>query len=404
MKDAITLGVPMSKEAIYKLKKEISELEDDVERLSAMEQAVKIVLNGGYGAIGSPAFRWYDETIAEGITSTGQVAIRYITKKLNEFINLHSGTEGIDYICSSDTDSVYSEIEYIVRRKWPDEKDPSKLTDLIDEFVKTEMDPYIDEMYQELARYMNCDVNLLDMKREGIADTFIIRAKKNYIMKIYDMEGVRFADPYYKFMGVESVRTSTPIMVRTALEDCYKIIIDGTQDELRDYVKKFHNSFIEAPLNKIGSPRGVSDVTKYSTSSHKFIEGVTIPIHVRAAVNYNYLVHTLKLGNKCEYIKNGSKIKFLPLKDPNPIKSHVIGFVDDLPEEFGLSDYIDKEAHFGKVFVSPLESFLIYNGWSIEENALLDLFLDSGIDIVAAAIANKKKPKAKVDIEVESLF
>lgn len=106
MKDAITLGVPMSKEAIYKLKKEISELEDDVERLSAMEQAVKIVLNGGYGAIGSPAFRWYDETIAEGITSTGQVAIRYITKKLNEFINLHSGTEGIDYICSSDTDSV----------------------------------------------------------------------------------------------------------------------------------------------------------------------------------------------------------------------------------------------------------------------------------------------------------
>ena len=300
--------------------------------------------------------------------------------------------------------SVYSEIEYIVRRKWPDEKDPSKLTDLIDEFVKTEMDPYIDEMYQELARYMNCDVNLLDMKREGIADTFIIRAKKNYIMKIYDMEGVRFADPYYKFMGVESVRTSTPIMVRTALEECYKIIIDGTQDELRDYVKKFHNSFIEAPLNKIGSPRGVSDVTKYSTSSHKFIEGVTIPIHVRAAVNYNYLVHTLKLGNKCEYIKNGSKIKFLPLKDPNPIKSHVIGFVDDLPEEFGLSDYIDKEAHFGKVFVSPLESFLIYNGWSIEENALLDLFLDSGIDIVAAAIANKKKPKAKVDIEVESLF
>lgn len=91
---------------IEALKLEIKELEEKVERFSSMEQAVKIVLNSGYGAIGAPQFRWYDETIAEGITTTGQIAIRYISKKINEFINKESDTIGVDYILSSDTDSV----------------------------------------------------------------------------------------------------------------------------------------------------------------------------------------------------------------------------------------------------------------------------------------------------------
>lgn len=91
---------------IAALKEEIYFLENDANRLACMEQAVKIVLNGGYGALGSAAFRWYDETIAEGITATGQVAIRYITKKINEFVNERSGTVGVDYVVSSDTDSV----------------------------------------------------------------------------------------------------------------------------------------------------------------------------------------------------------------------------------------------------------------------------------------------------------
>ncbi len=390
--------------SIEDLKLQIKDLEDEVERLSASEQAIKIVLNGGYGAIGSAAFRWYDETIAEGITSTGQVAIRYITNKINEFINIHSGTTGVDYVVSSDTDSAYASVDSIVKKRWPNISDPAKITDLVDDFATNEIGPYIDNCYLELSKYMNCDINLLDMKREAIADTFIIRAKKNYLMKIYDNEGIRFAEPYYKFMGVESVRTSHPGIVRTALEESYKIIMDGNVEDLRSFVSNFRREFMNAPLNRIGSPRGVSDVTKYSTPNHEFKPDVTIPIHVRAAVNYNFLVAKHKLGNKCEYIRNGSKIKFLPLKDPNPIKSHVIGFVDDLPLEFGIHEYVDKEGHFDKVYVKPLESFLIFNGWMLEENTLMDLFSDSGLDLATAAIANKKKPKNKVEIQTESLF
>lgn len=404
---------------IAALKEEIDFLENDANRLSCMEQAVKIVLNGGYGALGSAAFRWYDETIAEGITATGQVAIRYITKKINEFVNERSGTVGVDYVVSSDTDSVYFCVNDIVLQQWGHITDKQKIVDLIDEYVETQISPYLENQFVELTDYMNCHENKFDMKREAIADTFIIRAKKNYIMRVYDLEGIRFADPYYKMMGIEVVRTSHPQMIRDALEHSLKIVIDGTVKELRDYVKHFRKEYMEAPLYMIAAPRGISDINKYQNEDYtakqfEFVmndEGsivkkkVTIPIHVTAAINYNNLVNTMKLANKWEYIRNGSKIKFLPLKEPNPLKSHVIGFVGDIPSEFGLDEYIDKEMHFSKMFVKPLETFTIFNNWTLEENALLDLF-GSSVNLADVAINNKKKPVAikKSEMKTKSLF
>lgn len=402
------------KSEISALKLSIQDLDDEASRYSCMEQAVKIVLNGGYGALGAEAFRWYDETIAEGITSSGRVAIQYITKKLNEFVNEKSGTIDIDYVVSSDTDAVYFVVETIVKNRHPDITDKQKLTDLINEFAENEVEPFIENCYQELSNYMNCDINLLDMKREAIADTFIIRAKKNYIMRMYDNEGVRYAEPYYKMMGIEVVRTSHPIMVRDALKTAMKMIIEGSNDEIRLFVKNFKKEFMNAPLNKIAAPRGMNDLTKYmnedyTAKQYEYLpEGgkkkLTIPMNATASINYNFLVNKYNLSNKYEFIKNGSKIKYLPLKEPNPIKSHVIGFIDDIPTEFGLNDYVDKEAHFNKMFVGPLESFLVYNGWTIAENTLLDMFGDSNIDIATTAINTKKKTIKKVEKKVTSLF
>ena len=110
--------------------------------------------------------------------------------------------------------SVYFEVDAIVKHRWPEVTDKQQITDLVNEFAENEAGPYIDQCYKDLSDYLNCDVNLLDMKREAIADTFIIRAKKNYIMRVFDNEGIRYADPYYKMMGIEVVRTSHPQMIR----------------------------------------------------------------------------------------------------------------------------------------------------------------------------------------------
>ena len=373
----------------------------------------------GYGATGSAAFRWYDETIAEGITATGQVAIRFITGKINDFLNIQSNTENVDRVPSSDTDSVYFTVQDIVDLRWPEISDKQKITDNLDEFIENELSPYIESNFVDLTNYMNCRENKFDMKREAIADSFIIRAKKNYIMRVFDNEGTRFADPYYKMMGIEVVRTSHPQMIRDALEEALKIVIDGNVKQLRDFVRDFRNKFMEAPLHMIAAPRGISDITKYQNPDYtkKLYELVmgddgklvkkklTIPIHVFAAITYNNLVNSLKLANKWEYIRNGSKIKFLPLKEPNPLNSHVIGFVTDIPEEFGIDEYVDKESHFQKMFISPLETFTIYNNWTLEENALLDAF-GSSVNIAASTLNAKKKPVApkRSEIKTSSLF
>lgn len=566
------------KDQILNLKREISTLEDDVERLSAMEQAVKIVLNGGYGAVGSENFRWYDETIAEGITATGQVGIRYITDKINLFINEHSGTTGKDYVVSSDTDStvfdtilntsigdisigdlynqytdeslelktnkdsvreliepiksasfdgekvvfnninyimkhkvkkrmyeiktdnsinntsiivtenhsviverngilksiepanmnnetdylfvlvsydknaviatksyevidlgiqeidvydievegthnffgndilvhnsVYSEVEYIVRRKWPDVTDPNEITQLIDDFAINVMGPYIDKCYEELAAYLNCDVNLFDMKREAIAKNFIIRAKKNYIMTVYDNEGVRFADPYHKMMGIEVVRTSHPLMVREALKEALIMVMNGNSQDVIEFTHKFKEEFMSAPISKIGSPRSIRDIEKYTENGDgrtikKGIKG--LPINVNAAIMYNKLIHKNNLQNKYDYIRNASKIKFLPLKEPNPINSHVIGFIDVLPPEFALDEYIDKETHFDKVYIKPLESFMVYRGWKLTSSVIDELFgLDTNdLSKQAVTLAEEKierQKNKKPNVETFSLF
>ena len=385
---------------------ELAFLENEVSKLSRAEQATKVVLNGGYGAIGNTAFRHFDVDIAEAITSTGRVAIKRIGKNINEFTNEHGGTsQDVDNCFSSDTDSNYTDITNIVHRlNLIDEDDINKTVDNIVKFDDELMSPLIDRSFDELAEYLNMVENTFDMKREIIGRNALIRAKKNYIIQALDNEGVRYAKPFYKMMGVETQRTSTPMMVREYLNKAFQIISSGTLQELRDLEQEFKEIFLNSPLEKIASPRGISDIDKYSNADYTAISGVTIPIHVRASINYNVLVKELKLLNKYPYIKNSNKIKFIPLKKPNPIKSHVIGFIDELPKEFGLDDYIDRELQYEKIFINPINSFMIFNMWKLEETGLDNLFDDFTEKYVHRAEKTNHKKVLKDIVEAEDLF
>lgn len=62
--------------------------------------------NSVYGSLGNEWCRWYDIKIAEAITHSGQLAILWIQKHLNKYMNEISGTVDVDYIVAADTDSV----------------------------------------------------------------------------------------------------------------------------------------------------------------------------------------------------------------------------------------------------------------------------------------------------------
>jgi DNA polymerase elongation subunit (family B) len=78
--------------------------------------AKKIQLNSAYGAIGNEFFRFYDVRQAEAITLSGQLSIRCIGDRLNEYMNKILKTDNEDYVIASDTDSVYLNFGPLVKK------------------------------------------------------------------------------------------------------------------------------------------------------------------------------------------------------------------------------------------------------------------------------------------------
>lgn len=351
------------------LEKEIKKLNNEISRLNSLQFAYKILANSGYGALGTNTFRYYKLEIAEGITATGQLAIRYIESMLNSYLNETLNTKYVDYIIAIDTDSNYICVNEWVIQNAPDGASKDEIVTLLDEWIDKHLEPYIDEVYVALSEYLNAVTNRLIMKREAIADCAIFRAKKNYIINVYDNEHVRYSEPVLKSQGIETKRTSTPKIVRDALETCLKLIIERDDDKLKAFTKSFKRAYNDMEVEDIAYPRGVSDIEKWLTRDGNPATGC--PKHVRAAITYNnYLASNPEWRRVYRPISSGDKIKFIDLVSNNPTNSPVIAFPDELPPEFGLHDYIDRNIMFEKLFMSPLESFTIITDMNVRYSSV----------------------------------
>ena len=195
------------------------------------------------------------------------------------------------------------------------------------------------------------------MKRENIADRGIWTAKKRYILNVWNSEGVAYAEPKLKMMGIEAVKSSTPAPCRKMIKDGLKLMMTGTEEDVIDFIDKSRKEFKELPPEQIAFPRSVSDVVKYKSYSDIYAKGT--PIHCRGALLYNHYIKQNKLENKYSLIQNGEKIKFCYLKKPNIIHENIISFIQDFPRELGLDKYIDYDLQFEKSFVEPLEHHLL---------------------------------------------
>jgi len=95
-------------------------------------------------------------------------------------------------------------------------------------------------------------------------------------------------------------------------------------------------------------------------------------MHVKGALVYNHWIKKKGLSKKYPLIRNGEKIKYVELKEPNPVREKVISFPATFPEEFGLESFIDHEKQFEKSFIEPLTTILDAVGWSVEEESSLE--------------------------------
>ena len=348
-------------------------LQADISAFNNIQMARKIQLNSAYGAIGNQYFRYFNIANAEAITLSGQLSIRWIENKMNSYINKILKTKETDYVIASDTDSIYLNLGPLVKTifKGRETSDKSILR-FLEKVCDVEFEKYITNSYEELATFVNAYEQKMFMKRENIANKGIWTAKKRYILNVWNSEGVQYAEPKLKMMGIEAVKSSTPASCRVAIKEALNVIMNGNESDVQEYIANFRKNFEALPPEDIAFPRGCNNLAKFSGSSQIYVKGT--PIHVRGALLYNFHIKQKKLQHKYPLIQEGEKVKFIYLRTPNRISENVVSFFQTLPKEFGLDKSLDLDLQFKKSFLDPLQVILDTINWKAEKIATLEDF------------------------------
>lgn len=347
------------------------EIEKRISRYENLQLAKKVSLNSAYGALGSQFFRFYDLRMALGVTTAGQLSIRWIEGKLNDYMNKLLKTED-DYVIASDTDSIYLKLGPLVDKIFKEGKSTEKVISFMDKVCEEKLQPYIDASYKELADYVCAAAQKMQMKREALCDKGIWTAKKRYILNVYNNEGVQYKEPKLKVMGLEMVKSSTPFVVREKMKEIIHVILNGTESDVHDFVAKFKSEFMKMDVGDIAFPRGVNDFNQYKDSASIYRKST--PIHAKGALIHNHFLKQYKLDKKYPLINEGEKIKFTYLKLPNPLNQSVISFTTRLPKELDIDKYVDYELQFDKTFADPIKIILDCLEWSLEKQSSLESF------------------------------
>jgi len=350
-------------------KQEIDKL---VARYNNLQLAKKVSLNSAYGALGSKYFRFFDLRHALAVTLAGQLSIRWIENKLNDYMNKLLKTKNKDYVIASDTDSIYLRLGDLVDKVYSQTKDTNKIIEFMDKVCEEKLQPYIDASYQELASYVNAFSQKMQMKREGLSNKGIWTAKKRYILNVYNNEGVQYKEPQMKVMGLEMIKSSTPSIIREKMKETIHLIVSSDENAVQNFIAQFQKEFRNLPPEEVAFPRGINGIKDYSDSAKLYKKGT--PIHVRGAILYNFMIKEKDLLKKYPLIQEGDKLKFTYLKTPNPLKEDVISFPVRLPKEFGLHEYVDYDLQFEKAYIEPIRIILNCIGWKTQKQSTLEDF------------------------------
>lgn len=354
------------------LAKELKRLENDESKYNNLQTALKLALNSCYGVMAQTGFFWFDTRLAEAVTLSGQMTIRKVGEVVNVYLNKLLKTEGQDFVVLTDTDSVGVNFEQLIT-KIGKGKSNQQIVDFLDRLAKNEFKPLFENKLSEFAHSLGCLANKINMKREAIADQMFVAAKKCYVINILDKEGVRFQEPKIVIKGMRSIKSDTPKVARDLVKETYKVIFKEGQKGMQEFIKGVEAKYAKFSLDEIAMPKSVSDVRKYTRADGSPEKGT--PQHVRAAITYNQMIDRLGLEKIHRHINDGDKIKFLYLKEPNPFGSSVIGWSTSLPKEFGVDEWVDRQAHFERGYIAAIQNLTDHIGWSVVERVTLeDLF------------------------------
>ena len=348
------------------------DLKRKMTQLHNAQMAIKIAMNSLYGATANVYFLYYIAEMAEAITTSGQLSIRYAQKSVNAYMNKLLKTKDEDYIVYIDTDSIYVDMSALVASVFGTvDITRQQGEEFLDKVCSEKIEKVIAEGYEKLAKDMGAYRNAMSMKREKITDKSVFVAKKRYILNALNSEGVHFAKPKISVTGIESVRSSTPEVCREKMKQVFDVIMNGSEEDTQAFIENFRKEFYALPAEEVAKISGTDNLEKYMEKG-TYRKGC--PMHVRGCIVYNQMIKNKNLENRYQLVQGGDKIKFVYLNVPNPSRENIIAFPNVLPKELGLNQYIDYETQFEKVFLSPIEGILEAIGWTARKVDTLESF------------------------------
>ena len=142
----------------------------------------------------------------------------------------------------------------------------------------------------------------------------------------------------------------------------------------------FKSNLASLPVTTIAQPTSVKNISKYTDKEgsrfNRALKGT--PVHVKSALNYNDFLEHHKLDKKHESIANGSKIKWVYLRQ-NPYGMQTMGFkgYDDPKDVMDyLAKYIDTDKMFKGALEKKVDMFYQAMKWSqpVDVTKTLDRF------------------------------
>jgi DNA polymerase elongation subunit (family B) len=352
-------------------KTNFSEIESKISSLDNLQMALKIALNSAYGGIANAGFRFFNSDMAESITTTGQLYLKAIERDIDFMISKEfKMPETSKFMIYADTDSVMLCLGSIINR-YAEKATPDQKLMMLEKITIDKVTPLVNTIIDQVSESIHAYENKMFFKTEIAADRVLLCGKKNYICRVHSSEGVRYAKPKYKTMGVAMVRSSTPKVVQEDLRSSLDVIFNEGEKAIPAFVESYDVNDVARP----SSANNIDDFVSARSIYKSGTDGMT-PMHIRAALLYNHYIKEMGLQNKYEPIKDGDKVRFINLRKPNPFRENVVGWPADIkmPKEFGLEKYIDWETQFEKTFKQAIINLVEPIGWSVEERATLDEF------------------------------
>ena len=377
-------------------KAQVEQYKKEADGHNAMQLALKLVLNGSYGAGAAKHYVCFCNAVAASITSHGREATKTMILRNNDYwytkwhldkaLHLHLGVTNVrpihpDEVVTSygDTDSVFVTFEPGMKScNWTG--DPLEFIHKVSKFRIAPFFAKCLDLYAEQFKVKN----IQDFEMEQVSKSIVFLAKKMYVKNVvWDDGNYKESNPDYcktgnyyapeseiQAKGIDLVRSSTPVFAREKMKYIIKYFFANSED----FANPDKRGLAEAGLNKlikdIKDEFMIADITDISGSSscNKYAEKVlddkeTFSVvkgthyAVKAAVLHNYILNNNpEYRTKYDLIKNGQKIKIYATN--NHINANFAFAAGQYPYELATQFApIDYDAQFPKSILKMVNRF-----------------------------------------------